>query len=57
MILYLQSHRRRPVRLAPVMLWEDAQGAVPVGWCRECGGEIYEGNECVCGYCEKERRI
>ena len=43
MILYLQSHRRRPVRLAPLMPWEDAQGAVPVGWCVSCGGEIYEG--------------
>ena len=54
MILYLQSHRRRPIRLHPLMPWEDAQGAVPVGWCACCGGELYEGNGKRCTVCEKE---
>ena len=55
MILYLQSHRRKPVRLTPVMPWQDMQGVVPVGWCEVCGGEIYEGNGKLCNTCEKER--
>ena len=55
-ILYLQSHGRRPIRLHPLMPWEDAQAAVPVGWCGCCGGEIYEGNGKFCLECEKERK-
>lgn len=55
MILYLQSHRRRPVRLGPVYPHQDGQGAVPARWCRICGGEIYEAKENLCYECKKER--
>lgn len=55
MILYLQSHRRRPIRLSPLLPHQDAQGAVPAGWCGVCGGEIYEEKEKLCYECKKER--
>ncbi len=54
MIIYLQSHRRRPVRLTPLLPHEDMQGAVPYGWCCRCGGEVYKQNEDLCEQCRKE---
>ncbi len=55
MILYLESYRRKPIRLTPLMPWEDAQGAVPFGWCPICGGEIWEEEKKLCEECEKEQ--
>lgn len=55
-IIYLQSHRRRPIRLTPVLPHEDGQGAVPFGWCRRCGGEVYRENRSLCDQCEKEKK-
>ena len=53
MTLYLQSHRRKPVRNWPLLPWEDIQGAVPAGWCCRCGGEIYLPGRLICDHCEK----
>lgn len=56
MIIYLQSHRRRPVRLTPLLPHEDVQGAVPYGWCGCCGAEVYRQMENLCEQCRKEKK-
>lgn len=49
-VLYLKSHGRRPVW---VSLWPqpDRQGAIPWGWCEECGKEVFTPGQLLCGSC------
>ena len=56
MVIYLQSHRRRPIRLNPLLPYEYAQGMVPFGWCSRCGGEVYQQNADLCVQCRKEKQ-
>lgn len=52
-IVYLQTERRRPVRLTPYPVEEDLQATVPYGWCSGCGMEIYGREERLCKMCER----
>ena len=58
-VLYLQSHGRRPVRARPVLGLADGQAQVPAGWCGRCGAEVYRIGACLCGRCRQgtERSI
>lgn len=55
MVLYLKSHRRWPVWIGCRPVCFDRQGAVPDGWCRLCGMEIFGQGE-VCSRCAKSRK-
>lgn len=50
-IIYLRSHKRRPVRLYPGIFSEDVQGAIPCGWCEGCGMECYTADARLCPEC------
>ena len=52
-ILYLKPPLRRPIRTGPPLFPEDAQSALPRAWCRECGKEVFFGDEDICPGCEK----
>ena len=52
-VMYLRTERRRPVRLTPYRAGEDAQAAVPYGWCPGCGMELYGREERLCKRCER----
>jgi hypothetical protein len=54
MIVYLRSHRRRPVRITPRWGRSDEQAEIPWFWCCRCGREVYERGKCLCGECAKE---
>ena len=51
-ILYLKPPKRRPIRTAPPVFPEDAQGALPYGWCGECGKEVSVWGEERCPGCK-----
>ena len=56
-ILYLKSHRRRPVLLSGSGFLQDRQALPPAAWCPVCGGEVYEEDRCYCQQCRKERNV
>lgn len=46
---------RRPTQPYPRYALEDAQGALPTGWCNGCGKEIYAWPVTeLCKRCEQE---
>ena len=51
-MVYLKSGYRRPVRLRPCLPGEDAQGAIPMGWCCRCGGEVFGAGELCLASCQ-----
>lgn len=56
MVIYLKSHRRRPVWVGAGFSSPDTQGALPRWWCSRCGREIYGKNRQLCAACAKEQR-
>ena len=40
LVVYLKSHRRRPVQVGGVRRDFDPQAAIPAGWCDRCGREV-----------------
>ena len=48
LIVYQKDHRRRPIRFAVSQLWQDPQAVLPIGWCYQCGGEIFESGRSQC---------
>ena len=55
MLLYLKSHRRRPVYWGPPHPRFDRQGAIPAGWCYRCGVEVFEPGEMLCLWCRASK--
>ncbi len=51
MVIYLKTHRRRPVWVGRGGGSPDPQAALPRWWCSRCGREIYEKNRRLCGRC------
>ena len=49
----------RPRRPVWVGLWHqpDAQGAIPAGWCGNCGREVFCPGEEMCEKCLKKEKI
>ncbi len=54
MIVYLRSHRRRPVRLGLRWGSADLQGEIPRSWCCRCGAEVFRPGAVCCSRCQKE---
>ena len=54
-VLYTGTYRRRPVWIGR---WPqpDAQGAIPAGWCEECGAEVFADRERLCRRCAEVRK-
>lgn len=52
-VIYLSTHKRRPVWLGPRPVFYDEQGQIPDGWCCSCGMECYEEGAAVCPECER----
>jgi len=50
-VLYLRSHRRRPVCLGPQWGMRDVQAEAPAGWCSRCGREVYAREQLLCRRC------
>ena len=55
-IQYLKLPGRRPVWVGPRSLFADLQGAIPRGWCVNCGAEVFEENAEQCARCQKEEQ-
>ena len=53
MVVYLRSHRRRPIQISPHLIGGDPQGLIPRFWCCRCGKEVFE-DAYLCGRCQKE---
>ena len=51
--VYFGKNRRRPVRFAPYTAIGDLQAAIPAGWCRFCGKEVYGFEKSVCAECDR----
>ena len=49
-VVYLWSYRRRPVALYP-----DPEGSLPLGWCPDCGRELWEKAD-KCRQCREAER-
>lgn len=56
MQLYLRSHRRRPVRLAPRWRSGDEQGEIPWNWCCGCGAEVFAPGAFLCSRCQRKEK-
>lgn len=54
-VLYGKSRRRRPMVLGCTEQ-EDAQGAIPAGWCIKCGREVFAAQEALCDRCRAMER-
>lgn len=52
-VLYLDTHRRRPVWVGLRPVTEDVQGQIPDGWCECCGMECFEEGAVLCPECER----
>ena len=52
-VLYVRPPRR-PVWTGPRLGLTDMQGAIPRGWCRGCGRELFLRGREFCAACEKE---
>ena len=50
--MYLRSGKRHPVLWRNRWLVADVQGRVPVDWCQNCGGEIFEDGQRQCVRCK-----
>lgn len=51
------NYPRRPVQRYPRYALEDAQGALPTGWCCSCGKEVYAWPVTeLCQRCEQEEK-
>lgn len=50
--VYLESKRRKPVRLLPCLFPQDTQQQLPTGWCVQCGAELYNPQSQKCRRCE-----
>lgn len=55
-VVYLRSHRRRPVRLSRGIFPEDVQGSIPFGWCVSCAMECYEPGVRLCPACLRKEK-
>ena len=53
-VIYLRSHKRRPIRLKKSIFTEDVQGSIPFGWCEGCGMECYEPGCLICPSCMRK---
>ena len=53
-MVYWKPGYRQPVRLGPCRPGEDAQGAIPMGWCCRCGGEVFGAGE-LCVHCKAQK--
>lgn len=52
-IIYCNTHRRRPIQLGFSYLFRDTQGDIPSGWCSVCGSEVFQRGEDLCGRCQQ----
>lgn len=55
MVIYLSTHRRRPVWVGRGSSSPDAQEALPRWWCSRCGREIYGKGRELCRRCAGEK--
>lgn len=53
-VIYLRSHKRRPIRLRRNVFPEDAQGSIPFGWCESCGMECFSPGVWLCPECMRK---
>lgn len=53
-VIYLRSHKRRPIRLQRGIFPEDVQGSIPFGWCENCGMECYTPGCLLCPQCMRK---
>ena len=53
-VLYLRSHKRRPIRLQRSIFCEDVQGSIPFGWCEGCGVECFTPGCLLCPACMRK---
>lgn len=56
MVIWLRSHRRRPVRVGKAWQGADAQGAIPLSWCESCGREVFLPEAVLCSDCGRKER-
>lgn len=54
-IVYLRSHRRRPVWIGERVGILDVQGMIPVNWCGSCGAEVFTEGEVLCSRCSGQK--
>lgn len=54
MVIYLKTHRRRPVWVGRGSSSSDPQAALPRWWCSRCGREIYGKHQTLCPRCAGE---
>ena len=56
LVVYLKSHRRRPVQVGGVRRDFDPQAAIPAGWCDRCGREVFLPGVSLCPDCVRKER-
>ena len=54
-VIYLKSHRRRPVVMGQMPGFLDRHSAIPVSWCQACGREVFLPGNTLCCACRKRK--
>ena len=52
-VIFLRSHKRKPIWIGRRPFREDVQGQIPYGWCEGCGMECFEEGTALCPDCER----
>ena len=50
---HMEAPGYRPVLRGNPIFFPDVQGRLPVGWCQDCGSEVFEPNRLLCRRCQK----
>lgn len=53
---HMEAPGYRPVLRGNPIFFPDVQGRLPVGWCQDCGSEVFEPNRLLCRRCVRREK-